>query len=198
MTDAGAETTFGDDERFDRQATIFRRVAWGVIAPLLLIGAWTWRVQGSAVSSSVVRAALVYFFVLVLLRLAGKRTLGEMSTFDLVILLILSEAVQPAMVGEDNSLTNAVLLVTTLIAIDVFLGFVKSKSGRAARWLDDVPTVLVREGMVDSGAMSRSHVGVDDVMKAARLQHGLLTFREVRFAILESDGGISIIPTTNK
>jgi hypothetical protein len=101
--DAGAD-------RFDRRLTVLRRVAWGLIVPCLVIAAVVWNVPGSAVTSTVARGAIVYAVVLVVLRLAGKRTLSEMSTFDLVILLILSETVQPAMVGEDSSLTNAILL----------------------------------------------------------------------------------------
>ncbi len=193
MSGNGAGVTFGEDERFDRQFAVFRRTAWALLAPALVIGAWQWRVPGVAVSSSVVRAAIVYCLILLLLRLAGKRTMAEMTTFDLVIVLILSEAVQPAMVGDDNSLTNAALLVATLIAMDVFLGYVKSKSARASRWLDDVPTVLIREGVPDQDAMSRAGIGLDDVMESARHQ-GIASQEEIRFAILERAGGISIIP----
>ncbi|MCC6317888.1 MAG: DUF421 domain-containing protein [Gemmatimonadaceae bacterium] len=137
---------------------------------------------------------MIYGFVLLVLRLAGKRTMAQITTFDLVILLILSEAIQPAMVGDGSSMLNAFVIVGTLVAIDVALGVGKDRSPTLARWLDDVPTVLIREGVADEAAMRRVRVDLGDVMESARLHQGIMDRAQVRYAILERTGGISIIP----
>ncbi len=189
---------FGDDTSFDRLLQRLRRGAWALIGALLVAGAFAWQVPGVAVSSTVLRAAIIYFFVLFALRLAGKRTLAQLTTFDLVVLLILSEAVQQALVGEDHSLTNAGLIVLTLVGLDALLGFIKDRSRIASRWLDDIPTVLVREGILDEEAAARARVDRDDIMEAARKEAGLTRFEEVRYAVLERAGGISVIPWAAK
>lgn len=189
---------FGDDTSFDRLLQRLRRGAWALIGSLLVAGAFAWQVPGLAVPSTVLRAAIVYVFVLFALRLAGKRTLAQLTTFDLVVLLILSESVQQALVGEDHSLTNAGLIVLTLVGLDALLGFIKDRSRIASRWLDDIPTVLVREGVLDEEAAARSRVDRDDIMEAARKEAGLTSFEEVRYAVLERAGGISVIPWARK
>ncbi|MFN8571217.1 MAG: DUF421 domain-containing protein [Gemmatimonadaceae bacterium] len=185
----------GADDAFDQRQARIRRWTWGVIAILLLVGGFAWRSPDQTIASPVLRAIIVYGFVLFILRLAGKRTLGEMTTFDLVILLILSEAIQPAMVGGDNSMTNAMLIVAALVGSDVFLGVAKDQSPRLARWLDDVPTVLVRAHEVREDALKRCRIGLDDVVEAARKQHGIMELHEIAWAILERDGTISIVPS---
>lgn len=189
---------FGDDTSFDRLLQRLRRGAWALIGSLLVAGAFAWQVPGLAVPSTVLRAAIVYVFVLFALRLAGKRTLAQLTTFDLVVLLILSESVQQALVGEDHRLTNAGLIVLTLVGLDALLGFIKDRSRIASRWLDDIPTVLVREGVLDEEAAARSRVDRDDIMEAARKEAGLTSFEEVRYAVLERAGGISVIPWARK
>jgi uncharacterized membrane protein YcaP (DUF421 family) len=194
VTATRRRSSFGEDERFDRVAHRIRVTAWSVILPLLLLGAFVWKVPGHAVPSTVLRAAIIYSFVLVVVRLAGKRTLAELSTFDLVVLLIVSEAIQPALVADDTRIVSAMLLVMTIVAIDAVLGLVKHSSRRAARLLDDIPSVLVRDGVVNREAMDRDRIEEDDIMEAARRQLGLESFDQVRFAILERTGGISVIP----
>jgi uncharacterized membrane protein YcaP (DUF421 family) len=185
---------FGDDERFDRAAHRLRMIAWWIVLPLLAVGAFTNQAENHAVPSAVLRAAIIYGFVLLIVRLAGKRTLAELSTFDLVVLLIMSEAIQPALVAEDTRITSAMLLVSTFVALDFFLAMLKDKSPGANRALDDIPTVLVRDGKVNHEALTRERVDEEDIMEAARRDHGLERFEQVRFAILERTGGISIIP----
>lgn len=182
------------DVRFDRRLAVVRRVSWFVAAPLLIFGAVRVTATGTGIAHSSVRAAMIYGFVLLVLRLAGKRTMAQITTFDLVILLILSEAIQPAMVGDGSSMLNAFVIVGTLVAIDVALGVGKDRSPTLARWLDDVPTVLIREGVADEAAMRRVRVDLGDVMESARLHQGIMDRAQVRYAILERTGGISIIP----
>lgn len=186
--------SIAEDAAFDRRLVRLRRGTWIVLVPTLLAGGWLWKVPGSGVGSTVLRAVIVYLLVLLVLRLGGKRTLSEMTTFDLAVLLILSEAVQPALVGEDSTLTNAALTVFTLVGVDVLLGILKNKFPTLDRWLDDMPTVLVRDGTPITDALERSRVNIDDIMEAARHQHGLAHFADVRYAVLERTGGISVIP----
>jgi len=185
---------FGDDERFDRIAHRVRVGAWWILLPVLLVGAFTNQAPGQAVPSAVLRALIIYIFVLFIVRLAGKRTLAELSTFDLVVLLIVSEAIQPALVADDNRITSAMLIVATFVGIDFLLGYVKDRSMVASRLLDDIPTVLVRNGEFNHAALKRERIDEEDIMEAARRQLGLETFEEVRFAILERTGGITVIP----
>jgi len=185
---------FGDSERFDRQEHRLRVAAWWIVLPALVIAAFLWKTPDHAVPSTVLRAAILYVFVLAVVRLTGKRTLAKLTTFDLVVLLIMSEAVQPALVAEDTRITSTILIVMTLVGIDALLGLVKFKSHQASLLLDDLPSVLVRDGVRNDDAMARERIGEDDIMEAARRQMGLETFDQVRFAILERTGGISIIP----
>lgn len=185
---------FGENDRLDRIAHRLRTAGWWIVLPLLLVGAFTVTVPSQAVPSTVLRAAIIYAFVLFVIRLAGKRTLAELSTFDLVVLLIMSEAIQPALVADDTRITSAMLIVLTFVGIDALLGFVKFKSEKASELLDDVPTVLVRDGVIDRDALTRERLDEDDIMEAARHRLGLERFDQVRFAILERTGGISVIP----
>jgi uncharacterized membrane protein YcaP (DUF421 family) len=184
----------GADDRFDLLLTRARRGAWLLLIPVIAVVGMRWQSTGSAVPHTVLRAALVYLMVLAVLRLAGKRTLGEMNTFDFAILLILSEAVQPALVGDDLTLTNAALILCTLVGFDAFLGLIKDKSRTVSRWLEDVPAVLMEDGVPRRDALTRHRVDIEDLLEAARQQHGTLTLAEVRHAILERAGGISVIP----
>jgi uncharacterized membrane protein YcaP (DUF421 family) len=187
-------TIVKDEESFDRRLMRVRRLAWAALVPVLVVGALLWQSPGAALSSPVLRTASVYVLVLLVLRLAGKRTLAEMTTFDLVILLLLSEAVQPALTGGDESVTGAALIVLTLVGLDALLGVVKHRVPRVARILDDVPTLLLADGTLREDALRRHRVDADDILEAARLQHGIPSLREVRFAVLERTGGISIVP----
>jgi len=185
---------FGESEAFDRIAHRIRVVAWWIILPALGVAAFLWKAPDTGVPSTVLRAAIIYVFVLVVVRLAGKRTLAELSTFDLVVLLILSEGIQPALVADDNRLTSAMIIVLTIVGIDALFGLVKFRSSTASKLLDDIPTILVRDGVVNEKAMARERLDTDDILEAARRQMGLERFEQVRFAILERTGGISVIP----
>lgn len=184
----------GDNERFDHVAHRVRAGAWMLVVPALIIAAFTFETPDHSVPSTVLRAAIIYGFVLLVIRLAGKRTLAELSTFDLVVILIISEAVQPALTADDTRLTSTFLLVLTIVAVDLFLGVLTHKWHPASALLDDVPTVLVRDGRKNNLAMKRERIEDDDTMEAARRQLGIERFSDIRFAVLERTGGISVIP----
>lgn len=143
---------------------------------------------------AVIRAAVVYAFVLLVFRAAGRRTLSELTGFDFVLLLIIGESTQQALLGDDFSITNAVLLIVTLFGIDIGLSYLKEYWPGAAKAIDGQPTMLIAEGEVDRRALKRARVDVDDIMSAARETQGLERLDQIRHAILETNGGISIVP----
>lgn len=143
---------------------------------------------------SIIRAAVVYGFLVLIFRLAGRRTLSEMGSFDFVMLLVISETLQNALTDQDHSMTNAILLVTTFIFIDVMLSLWKQRSAGAAKVLDGVPTVIVEDGEPLRELMDRARVDEEDVLAAARETQGLERMDQIKFAVLETNGRISIIP----
>src|SRR3954469_20572838 len=142
----------------------------------------------------VLRAVAMYSFLLVLVRLSGKRALAEVTVFDFILLLVISEATQQAMTGNDFSVTNGVILVTTLVMLDRISDWVSSRSDRADRVLNDLPLLLVDDGQVLQDRLKWSQVQEHDIMESARKDHGLERFDQIRYAVLERSGGISVIP----
>jgi uncharacterized membrane protein YcaP (DUF421 family) len=143
---------------------------------------------------AVARGAAVYLILLVVFRLAGRRTLAQLSSFDFVLLLIISEAAQNAMVGDDYSITNGMLLVLTLVGLDILLSHVKRWSPSMETWLDGRPTIVVNLGIPDRYVMSRARIDEADVLTAAREKHGLERMDQIKYAVLEASGHLSIIP----
>jgi uncharacterized membrane protein YcaP (DUF421 family) len=143
---------------------------------------------------TVLRAAAIYVALLLIIRFSGRRTLGEMSSFEFVLLLIISETTQQAMLGDDFSVSNAILLIVTLFALDIGLSYAQRWSKTLAVWIEGQPTVLISLGVPDERALARSRVGLEQVLEAARLQFGLERLEQVRFAVLEASGKISIVP----
>jgi uncharacterized membrane protein YcaP (DUF421 family) len=143
---------------------------------------------------AVLRALAVYAFVLVVVRLSGRRTLGQMSAFDFVLLLIIGECTQQALLGDDFSLTNAGIAILTLVSLDIGLSLVKARVPRLERAIDGVPTVLVENGEMLRDRMAMARVDEADILEQARIKQGLASMREIRFAVLERSGDISIIP----
>ncbi|MBA3659010.1 MAG: DUF421 domain-containing protein [Gemmatimonadales bacterium] len=144
--------------------------------------------------SSVMRAVVVYLFLLALFRLAGKRSLSQVTTFDLVLTLIISEAVQQALISDDNSMTNAFLLVLTLVGLDILLSFIKQRSQRLSRLLDGTPVVVVEDGRLLRDRMKRERVDEGDILHAAREHQGLASLDEIAYAVVERSGGITVVP----
>ena len=143
---------------------------------------------------TVLRAAAVYTFLLILFRVTGKRSLAQITSFDLVLLLIISEATQQAMLGEDFSFTAMALVVITLAALDIGLDQLTRVLPGVGKIIDGVPLVLVEQGRPLEERLRRSRVSEDDILTAAREIHGLERMDQVKYAVLERNGGISIIP----
>jgi uncharacterized membrane protein YcaP (DUF421 family) len=146
----------------------------------------------------VVRGIAVYLFVYLIFRILGKRSLAEVTTFDFVLLLIISETTTDALIGEDYSLTACFIMVCTLVGVDYLFSIIKEKSTWFQVVSDGAPLVLVDNGKPLVKRMEKSRVDEEDVMEAARLSQGLTHMREILYAVLERDGTISIVPKTKK
>lgn len=142
----------------------------------------------------VLKAAAVYFLLLVILRVMGRRSLGNMTAFDFILLLIMSEAVQNALVGRDTSLTGALLVVVTLVGIDLVLSLCKERFPALGKVVDGVPTILLRDGKPLAEPLAKSRVDEEDILLAAREKQGLERLDQIKYAVLERAGGISVIP----
>jgi len=141
----------------------------------------------------VVRTVLVYLALLVGLRLAGKREIGQMTVFDLVVLLLLANAVQNAMVGPDTSLTGGVLAAFVLLAVNAAVAQLRLRWPGLRRWVEGTPTLLVLRGEVIPEHLRRE--GLDqETLEAALREHGLADISQVEMAVLEVDGMISVVP----
>ena len=143
---------------------------------------------------SVIRAVAIYVILVLVFRLSGKRTLEQITLFDFVLLLIVAESTQQALLGDDFSVTNGVLIVITLVAMDNMLAAVANRSARIDRLINDVPLVLIEDGELNDERIRRSRIAVDDIVAEARITQGLESLDEVRHAVLERNGRISVIP----
>jgi len=142
---------------------------------------------------AVLHTVAIYVVLLAVFRLAGKRTIAEIDTFDMVILLIISESTQQALVGDDDSLTTAFTVIVTLVGCGVLLAFLKQRSPRLSALLDGLPVVILKDGELLKKRMDKLRVDEDDIIEAAHLQ-GVARMDQIRYAILERTGEISIIP----
>lgn len=142
----------------------------------------------------VIRGMVIYFFLLLILRIMGKRSLAETTTFDLVVLLIISEVTQQAMIDSDNSLTAAAILITTLLGMDLMLTLLKRPFKLFEKVVEGTPLIIVDHGKPLKERMNKTKVDEGDVMQAARTHMGLERIEQVKYAVLEKDGSISIIP----
>jgi len=147
---------------------------------------------------SVIKACIVYFVLWAIIRISGRRTLGEMSAFDFILFLIIGGSTQRAITGEDYSLTNALILVSTFVVIEIVLSLLDLRSPALRRVFEGTPTVLVENGQLMTYRLQRTRVTEDNILEAARRLHGLTRMEQIKFAILESTGKISIIPESDQ
>jgi uncharacterized membrane protein YcaP (DUF421 family) len=143
---------------------------------------------------SILSAFAIYVFLLVLFRVTGTRSLAEVTTFDIVLILIVAEVVEGAIIHGDQSLTNALLVVMTLVGVDVFLSIASVRSRRLDKLINDVPMLLIDRDQIMHDRMRQVRVSEDDILEQARAQHGVERLEQVKYAVLERDGSISIIP----
>ena len=146
----------------------------------------------------VVSTAAIYLLLLLIFRIAGRRTLAETSSFDLVLLLIIGETTQQAMVGQDDSVGTAAIAILSLVSLDMAISYLKKSFPAFDRLLEGSPVLLINEGNIQQLALRANGLDDEDLKEAARLSHGLEEMKEIRQATLERDGKISIVPWREK
>ncbi len=146
--------------------------------------------------TAVLHALVVYLMLMVLFRITGKRSLGQATTFDFVLLLIISEAVSSALLGDDHSITGAMISVLTLVCTDIAFSLAKQRWPKFGRLLEGEPVWLMRGGVRDERSMRAERVDDDDILEAARVSQGIASLDKVEEAVVERSGVISIVPRT--
>lgn len=140
----------------------------------------------------VVRAIIVYAAVFALLRLMGKKQIGEMSPFDLVLLLIISESVSAGITGGDNSVAAGLICVTTFVVGNYLLDILSYKSKKVERLLDGEAKKIIDKGVVDMQICKKEFITLDEIASSLR-EHGIKDLNEVDFATLETNGKITVV-----
>lgn len=141
----------------------------------------------------VVRSVVVYLALLAVLRIFGKREVGQFTLFDLVVILLVANAVQPAMTGQDYSLLGGLIIIATLMLLDRTIALLRARVPFVRELLESHPTVIARDGQWISRAMDAEDVTIDDAEMALR-EHGIGSVSDVEIAVLEADGSISVVP----
>jgi uncharacterized membrane protein YcaP (DUF421 family) len=143
---------------------------------------------------SVIRAVAIYGILLIIFRVSGKRSLAQITTFDFVLLLIISEATQQALLGDDFSLINAFVVIITLIGLDIALSLLKQRSPTFELLIDDTPLIIVEDGRPLKERMDKARIDESDILASARELQGLERMDQIKYAVLERSGGVSIVP----
>ena len=140
----------------------------------------------------VLRTGVIYLLVLIGIRLSGKREVGQMTPFDLVLLLLLSNSVQNAMTGPDNSLAGGAVAAVTLLILNYLVAEVSGGNRRFRKFIQGQPSLLVHDGEIIAAHMAKEHVSMDELERSLR-EHGVATAKDVALAVLEVDGSISVL-----
>lgn len=148
---------------------------------------------------AILRTIGMYLFLLLLLRLSGgKRSLAEATTMDFLLLLIVSEVTQQALTGEDFSLFNSFVIILTLFGTDILFTLLKQRSKKLDLLLDGSPLILVQDGKPLRDRMGKARLDEEDIMSAARKHMGLQRMEDIKYAVLEKDGSITVVPWPSK
>ena len=148
-----------------------------------------------SLAEKVIRSVVVYLFLLVAFRFTGKRQVGQLTPFDLVVLLIISNVVQNAVIGNDNSLGGGLIGAVTILALNYAVAGIAYRSKRARRMLEAQPTLLIHNGRILHENLRRERITLDELLAALR-RSGVVEPAHVRLAVLEENGAISVIPRT--
>lgn len=141
------------------------------------------------------RAAIIYAVLLVLMRLSGKRTVGQFTPFDLLVVMLLSESVSAGLSGGEESVTGGLLAATTLIGLNVLVAVVTARSTRLQALAEGEPVLIGRDGRIHTRALRRHHVPMLDVERA--LREADCDLKDMKYAFLEADGGISVLKASS-
>jgi uncharacterized membrane protein YcaP (DUF421 family) len=140
----------------------------------------------------VIRAVIIYVVFFIGLRLFGKRELGQFTTFDLVLVLLVANALQPAITGPDNSVTGGIIIITILLVFNRMIALVRNRWPWFDALIDPPPTVVVQDGEISKPALEKEGLSDTDVEMAIR-EHGIDKLSDVKQAVLENDGSISVV-----
>ena len=138
------------------------------------------------------RTSVIYLLVLIGIRLSGKREVGQMTPFDLTLLLLLANSVQNAMTGPDTSLAGGAVAAITLLVMNYALAEYSGLNRKFRRLVQGQPSLLVHDGQVIESHMAKEHVSMDELQRALR-EHGIGTYKDAALAVLEVDGSISVL-----
>lgn len=141
----------------------------------------------------VIRGVVVYLVLLVLVRLSGKRTVGQFTPFDLLVVMLLSEAVSNSLSGGDQSLAGGLVVALVLVLLNLLMGFITTRTRRAEDFIEGSPVLIARDGQLLTDVLRRHRLGQGDWEKS--LREADAEIHEVRRAFLEADGTISILKT---
>jgi uncharacterized membrane protein YcaP (DUF421 family) len=140
----------------------------------------------------VLRTFVIYLVVLIGVRLSGKREVGQMTPFDLTLLLLISNSVQNAMTGPDTSLTGGIVAAITLLVMNYLIAEVAGANRRFRKVVEGQPSLLVHDGQIILAHMAKEHVSMDELERAMR-EHGINSYHDVALAVLEVDGSMSFL-----
>lgn len=144
-----------------------------------------------------IRPIVIYLLLLLIFRVSGKRTMTDTTPFDMVLLLIISETVQEALIDDDHSMTSAAVLIITLVMTDVLISYLK-RSKKIERMIEGTALIIVEDGKPIADRLKRERIDEHDIIEAARETHGLERIDQIKFAVLEKNGQITIIPMKKK
>lgn len=140
----------------------------------------------------VLRACIVYFILLALIRASGKRTMGQFTPFDMLLVVLLGNAVQNALLGQDTSVGGGLLLASTLLILNWLVGLVSARSARMEALVEGVPVLLAHDGKVYKDVLRRELISRADFDKAMR-ESGCEDIEDIRTAVLETNGHITLV-----
>ncbi len=142
---------------------------------------------------AVLRAAAIYLGLLIIMRVSGKRTLAQVTVFDFILLLVVAEATQQGLLGDDFSVTNALLVILTLVGIERIADAVSARSDKADLVLNNAPLVIVEHGRALEERIRDLRISADDILEEARSTQGVERMEQIKYAVIERNGAISVI-----
>jgi uncharacterized membrane protein YcaP (DUF421 family) len=158
--------------------------------------------SGHVLINIALRTTVIYLLVLAGVRLSGKREVGQMTPFDLTLLLLLSNSVQNAMTGPDTSLLGGMVAATVLLVLNYVIANLSGANRRFRKFIQGQPSMLIHDGQVIEAHMAREHVSMD-ALECAMREHGIASYHQVAIGVLEIDGSFSFLkyddinPTAN-
>lgn len=145
----------------------------------------------------VARSAIVFFVLLVVMRLGGNKQFSELSAFDAVLIIVIAEVTGNSLSGQDYSITASIIVIVSLVSFDILLSLVKTRWQAFDRVAEGVPVLVLENGKIIERTARKERIDAGDILAAARKDHGIERLDEIRYAVLERGGKISVIPRSS-